>query len=115
MKYLYSTPISMPRGTHYGSDYWIIYSKKLQRQVHLYSMLEHANFIVLEMDSHVEYFCEQPLKITDYNASKQQSVFDFWVYFTNGTYEFQEIKYSSELEEKNRIGTSFAKTNSLSK
>ena len=90
----------MPRGTHYGSDYWIIYSKKLQRQVHLYSMLEHANFIVLEMDSHVEYFCEQPLKITDYNASKQQSVFDFWVYFTNGTYEFQEIKYSSELEEK---------------
>ena len=49
----------MPRGTHYGSDYWIIYSKKLQRQVHLYSMLEHANFIVLEMDSHVEYFCER--------------------------------------------------------
>lgn len=99
MKYLYNTPIIMPRGTHYGSDYWIIYSKKLQRQVHLYSMLEHANFIVLEMDSHVEYFCEQPLKITDINDTRQQSIFDFWVYFTNGTHEFQEVKYSNELTE----------------
>lgn len=98
MKYLYNTPISMPRGTHYGSDYWIIYSKKLQRQVHLYSMLEHANFLALEMDSKVEYFCEQPLKITDLNLQKQSSVFDFWVYFSNGASEFQEVKYSNELQ-----------------
>lgn len=99
MSYLYNTPVSMPRGTHYGSDYWIVYSKKLQRHVHLYSMLEHANFLTLEMDSKVEYFCEQPLKITDSSTSKQQSsVFDFWVYFSNGTAEFQEVKYSAELQ-----------------
>ena len=57
MSYLYQTPIKMPRGLHYGSDYWISNSFKLKRNVHLYSMLEYANFIELEMNPSVEYFC----------------------------------------------------------
>lgn len=88
----------MPRGSHYGSDYWIAYSYKLKRKVHFYSMLEYANFIILEMDSKVEYFCEQPLRITDKTSlSKRSSVFDFWVQYIDGLNEFQEVKYSSEL------------------
>lgn len=96
--YLYQTPIEMPRGSHFGSDYWIAYSYKLKRKVHFFSMLEYANFIILEMDSNVEYFCEQPLKITDKTSlSKCSSIFDFWVQYIDGLSEFQEVKYSSEL------------------
>ena len=98
MPYLYQTPVEMPRGSHYGSDYWIVYSYKLGRNVHLYSMLEYANFIILEMNSSVEFFCEQPLKIqANLSHTKKSSVFDFWVYYKNGSSEFQEVKYSSEL------------------
>lgn len=97
--YPYKTPISMPRGSHFGSDYWITYSKKVQREIHLYSMLEYANFLVLEMNPKVEYFCEQPLKITDPSSeSKRHSIFDFWVYFIDGNSKFQEVKYSTELQ-----------------
>lgn len=97
MSYLYQTPIDMPRGSHYGSDYWISYSKKLCRKVHLYSMLEYANFLVLEMNPNIEYFCEQPTKIFSNDGKKHSSVFDFWVYYSDGKTEFQEIKYSAEL------------------
>lgn len=96
MVHLYQTPIKMPRGTHYGSDYWIVYSYKLKRIVHLYSMLEYANFLTLEMDPKVEYFCEQPLKIED-PSQKKSSVFDFWVQYKDSSSEFQEVKYSAEL------------------
>lgn len=99
MAYLYQIPIEMPRGTHYGSDFWITYSYKLKRKAHFYSMLEYVNFITLEMDSKVKYFCEQPLRIEDKDtaAHKKISVFDFWVQYTNSVHEFQEVKYSSEL------------------
>lgn len=99
MDYTYMKPITMPRGSHYGSDYWIAYSSKLNRQVHLYSMLEYAYFLILEMDHSVEYFCEQPFKISwEVEGTLVSSIFDFWVYFSDGTTEFQEIKYSTELE-----------------
>ena len=103
MTYLFQTPIEMPRGSHYGSDYWISYSYKLKRIIHLYSMLEYANFITLEMNPTVEYFCEQPLKIQDvnYSSNKRVSVFDFWVQYIDSTNEFQEIKYSSDLTGNN--------------
>ena len=57
-KYQYEKPIEMPRGSHYGSDYWVVYSKKLDRRVQCYSMLEFANFLQIEM-SHGP---EQPLQ-----------------------------------------------------
>lgn len=98
MSYLYKTPIDMPRGAHYGSDYWIVYSYKIKRMVCLYSMLEYANFITLEMTPNIEYFCEQPLRISEaVDGAKISSVFDFWVVYSDGKSEFQEIKYESEL------------------
>lgn len=97
MSYLFETPLKMPRGTHYGSDYWIAYSYKLKRMVHLYSMLEYANFITLEMNPAVEFFCEQPYRIESQGGVKTSSVFDFWVQYKEGHSEFQEVKYSSEL------------------
>lgn len=98
MSYLFENPINMPRGSHYGSDYWIVYSYKLKRKVHLYSMLEYANFISLEMDSAVEFYCEQPLKIVNTSVSeKTSSIFDFWVQYTDSSSEFQEIKYNADI------------------
>ena len=107
MAYMFQTPIEMPRGSHYGSDYWIAYSYKLKRMVRLYSMLEYANYIILEMTPAVEYFCEQPLKIegVDLSSYKRTSVFDFWVQYSDSTHEFQEIKYSSELTENTDAAT----------
>lgn len=100
MTYLYQKPIEMPRGTHYGSDYWIAYSYKLKRLVYFYSMLEYANFLCLEMNYNIEYFCEQPLQIEelDEKLKKKKSIFDFWVQYTDLSTEFQEVKYTTELE-----------------
>lgn len=105
MNYRYNKPIEMPRGSHFGSDYWIAYSKKLNRRCCFFSLLEYANFLHLEMNSNVKYFCEQPLKIQSDTSPSNSSVFDFWVLYVNENEEFQEIKYSSELEdlEENRV------------
>ena len=103
MNHLFKTPIEMPRGSHYGSDYWICQSHKIKRRVHMYSMLEFWNFITLEMDSSVEYFCEQPFEIEIHDEKSEKirkSVFDFWVLYTDGREEFQEVKYSSEIKKK---------------
>lgn len=96
--YMYTKPIPMPRGSKYGSDYWVVYSSKLKRIVTLYSMLEYYYFLVLEMSPEVEYFCEQPYKIEyDIDGKKYSSVFDFWVYYSDNHSEFHEIKYLKEL------------------
>lgn len=99
MSYLFIKPIEMPRGSHYGSDYWIAYSYKLKRRVCLYSYLEYSQFISLEMNPLVEYFCEQPFEINGiFNGKNKKSVFDFWVQYKNSNSEFQEVKYISELK-----------------
>jgi len=99
MSYLYKSPIKMPRGTHYGSDYWIFYSLKLGRTVKVYSMLEYANAISLEMNPVVKYYCEQPAKVSSIRNDKTvNAIFDFWVLYNDDSNEFQEVKYSSELE-----------------
>ena len=97
--YRYKTPIEMPRGTHYGSNYWIMHSRKLNRNVKAFSGLEHGNHLTLEMNPNVEYYCEQPLKAEVYiDGKKHTTVFDVWVLYKDGTEEFQEVKYTSDLE-----------------
>ena len=56
-------PIEMPRCRKYGNNYYITYSKKLNRNITLYSQLEYHNFLTIEMNPHVMDFCEQPLAI----------------------------------------------------
>lgn len=101
-KYQYEKPIEMPRGSHYGSDYWVVYSKKLDRRVQCYSMLEFANFLQIEMNPAIEYFCEQPLKITLPDYPKKSAIFDFWIQYSDGSTEFQETKYSKDLNDDER-------------
>lgn len=101
MSFRYNKPLEMPRGSHFGSDYWVAYSKKINRKCCFFSLLEYANFLHLEMDSSIKYFCEQPLKIYSDKDPKKSAIFDFWVLYSGGTEEFQEIKYSKELSDFN--------------
>lgn len=95
---MFSKPIAMPRGTHYGNNYWEVYSYKLKRIVCLFSNLEYENFLTLEMDPLVETYCEQPLEVELHLDDKSvKTIFDFWVKYKNGSEQLQEIKYSKEL------------------
>ena len=94
----FEKPIDMPRGSHYGSNYFIVYSQKIKRNVKLYSNLEYYNFLTLEVDPNVEYFCEQPYEISiNIGNTLRKAVFDMHVKYKDGREEFQEIKYKSEL------------------
>lgn len=94
----FNMPIEMPRGTHYGNNYFVVYSNKIKRVCHFYSNLEYYNFLSLESNPNVEKFCEQPLKIQVVLDNKIKSViFDMWVRYRDGREELQEVKYEAEL------------------
>lgn len=98
MKYRYEKPIEMQRGTHYGSNYWEVYSKKVNRIVKFFSNLEYENFLSLEVNADVEYFCEQPVEVKVFiDGDNKKTVFDMWVKYKDGREEYQEVKYESEL------------------
>lgn len=98
MDYKYTNPINMTRGTHYGSNYWEVYSKKINRKVKLFSNLEYENFLSLELNPEIEYFCEQPLEVEIFlDGNKKKTIFDMWVKYKDGREEFQEVKYLSEI------------------
>ena len=44
----FSKPIDMPISTHYGNNYYTVYSKKLHRICQFYSNLEYFNFLSLD-------------------------------------------------------------------
>lgn len=100
----YTTPVKMPRSTHYGNNYYEFMSRKLNRIVTAFSSLEYWNQICLEMDCHVETYCEQPLETeVFFDGQTYRTVFDVWVKYKDGREEFQEIKFAEELENKNAI------------
>lgn len=105
MNYKFTTPIKIPRGTHYGSNYWMFESKKIHRCVTAYSNLEYENLLTLEMNPEVEYYCEQPYSATVFVSGKEyKTIFDVYVVYKNGREEFQEIKYQQELDSDSAKG-----------
>ena len=105
MEYLYTQPFDMSRSTHYGNNYWIFYSRKVGRRVTAFSNLEYENLISLEMDSNIEFYCEQPCKQTvNIDGRKYDTVFDVYVVYKDGREEFQEVKYQEELDSKTKEG-----------
>lgn len=56
----FTKPIDIPRSTHYGNNYFAVYSNKIHRICHFYSNLEYYNFLSLEINPKVSSFCEQP-------------------------------------------------------
>ena len=104
-KYRYTTPISMPRGTHYGNNYHIMPSRKLGRNVCAYSNLEYENLLCLEMNPEVEFYCEQPAEVSVMiEGEAHKTTFDVYVYYRNGNEEMQEVKYYDELHSDSEKG-----------
>ena len=98
MSYLYENPIKMPRGTHYGNNYWLFRSRKVDRRVTAFSNLEYENLISLEMDPNVVFYCEQPCEHTVViDGKKHHTVFDVYVVYRDGRETFQEVKYAEEI------------------
>ena len=94
----FTKPIDIPRSTHYGNNYFAVYSNKIHRICHFYSNLEYYNFLSLEINPKVSSFCEQPLKIKLLQENQvKHAIFDMWVCYRDGRDELQEVKYASEL------------------
>ena len=97
MNYKFTTPIKMPRGTHYGSNYWMFESKKIHRCVTAYSNLEYENLLTLEMNPEVEYYCEQPYSATVFVGGKEyKTIFDAVSYTHLDVYKRQVSHTVSE-------------------
>lgn len=96
------TPVwNQPRGS-YGSNFWQVYSPKLDRVVHFYSSLERDHGVILEADPSVAWFCEQPVRITiKMDGHDRETVMDMLIQFTDGRTEYREIKYASDVQEGN--------------
>lgn len=94
----FTKPVEISRSTHYGNNFFAVYSNKIHRVCHFYSNLEYYNFLSLEIDPKVDKFCEQPLRIELLQENKlKHAIFDMWVLYRNGKEELQEVKYYSEL------------------
>lgn len=104
-KYRYITPVEMPRGTHYGNNYYVIPSRKVGRNVTAFSYLEYCNIIELEMNSEVKFYCEQPCTVkVCVDGIISSTTFDVYVYYKDGREEMQEIKYLEELNADDKRG-----------
>lgn len=88
----FTKPIDMPRATHYGNNYFAVYSNKIKRICHFFSNLEYYNFLSLEMNPEVESFCEQPLKIDIVLENElKHAIFDMWVSYRDGREEIHLV------------------------
>lgn len=100
MRYRYEKPIEHKRSKKYGNNYYQFRSRKLGRIVTAYSNLEYYNLIALEMNSEVEWYCEQPVEacVFDNMGNVERCYPDVYVYYRSGMEEIQEVKYSAEYE-----------------
>jgi len=99
----FDKPIKMPRGSHYGSNYWEVYSKKMGRKACFFSNLEYHNFLTLEMDPNVIQMCEQPIEIEIMvDGKNEKSILDYWLKYADGSEEIQEVKSEESLKESSK-------------
>ena len=99
----FDKPLKMPRGTHYGSNYWEVYSKKMGRKGCFFSNLEYHNFLALEMNPDVVQMCEQPIEIEIMvDGKNEKSILDIWLKYTDGSEEIQEVKSIESLKEDSK-------------
>ncbi|WP_289139876.1 TnsA endonuclease N-terminal domain-containing protein [uncultured Brevibacillus sp.] len=99
---MYDQPVITKRSTRYGSNYWHVFSPKLERMVHFFSDLEYEHWLLVEADQTVKRFCEQPVRIDGvYNGAKVSSILDMWIERVDGSQSFVEVKYTQELDPRN--------------
>ncbi|HEX8286832.1 MAG TPA: Tn7 transposase TnsA N-terminal domain-containing protein [Pyrinomonadaceae bacterium] len=102
-KNMFISPIPGGSQTRFGNNRWETFSPKLKRNVVLYSNLEHDHWALIECDSKVKTFCEQPLKVqVNTNAGLVTTIFDMWILWKSGEEEFREIKHESDVVNSKR-------------
>ncbi|MBX3234694.1 MAG: TnsA endonuclease N-terminal domain-containing protein [Nitrospiraceae bacterium] len=94
-----SAPVWKQLRGSYGSNFWQMYSWKLDRDVHFYSSLERDHGVIVEADPTVASFCEQPLRIKiKLDGRDRETVMDMLIQFTDGRTEYREIKYVNDVQ-----------------
>lgn len=97
------SPVTISRNMYYGSNFWSAYSHKLKRDVRFYSDLEYEHWLLVETNSDIVAFCEQPLKIAyEFEGKNTHTIFDMWVQERSGKEYFVEVKYSQEMHKGNK-------------
>ncbi|MDF2534686.1 MAG: S-layer protein [Bacillales bacterium] len=93
------TPITKNNNKKYGNNRWMGYSERLKREVFLSSQLEYDHWVLVETESDVVNFCEQPKRASAiYMGRTHYSIIDAMVQNVGEIEEFFEIKYLKDLE-----------------
>ncbi|MEC0232185.1 PDDEXK family nuclease [Paenibacillus alba] len=96
------TPIPIKRSSRYGNNYWVSFSRKLNRNVRLFSDLEYDHLVIVETNPLITSFCEQPLRIhQQMDEGIVETIFDMWTLDRDGIETFVEVKYAQELDPRN--------------
>lgn len=96
---MYTIPLIKSLTGRYGNNHWIVYSTKVGREVNLFSDLEFDHWVMVETDSTVETFCEQPDKPV-IEGEDGSSIFDMWIKKKDGKEILFEIKYEKDLNDE---------------
>lgn len=91
-------------GMHYGNTRIEFYSNKNRCRIVAESMLEYIEYMRLEIDSDVISYTPHPgiILIVDESQNTHRSIFDAELHLADGNTVYEEIKYSSELENDQR-------------
>jgi hypothetical protein len=85
-------------GWPYGSNNWDMYGLKVGREARFFSDLEYYNWVRTEANPDVEWYCEQPLKVSEkVKGEMVGTIFDLVTLYKNGEIEFSEVKYQEDV------------------
>jgi hypothetical protein len=103
------TPIDMKQSMKFGSEYWEVFSPKINRIAKFFSDLEYDHRVLVVTNPFIKTFCEQPLRIKQkINGKFVVSIIDMWVLYEDDAECFVEVKYAndavSDERSKNAIG-----------
>lgn len=95
-------PLHNYKRRKYKNNLWSAYSPKLKRYVFFQSDLEYDYWVLIETNSNITLFCEQPLKVKGlYNGKLHESIFDMW-YIESNSHFFVEVKYYKALQPEHK-------------
>jgi hypothetical protein len=94
----YPSPVWDRPQSRYGNNRWIAYSPRLQRNIILYSDLEYDHWVLVEANTSIKSFCEQPRRIrVQLPSGLVTTIFDMWILWETDRQEYREVKYLHEL------------------
>ena len=80
-------------GLSKGGNLWVRYSPKLRREVRFTRDLDYWHWLLIEADTAIATFCEEPVPINRADA-KMAVLADVWLMRTDGSVEFRTVARS---------------------